>query len=163
LSRFLPLNPYKSLGSVVSPFFRDSELETFSCEEQNLFPTSQKEVLYSMLSFNNQMAGNKLILTTHSPYLINDLTLAIEAYNLLQKIQEAGNQNALNEQVYRIVPKDSTVNAADVAIYEMDEKTGTLALLGNYNGLPSDNNQLNNQLGGGNELFAALLEIEQQL
>ena len=39
--------------------------------EQNLFPESQKQLLYSLLKFNNLLSGNKLILTTHSPYLIN--------------------------------------------------------------------------------------------
>ena len=47
--------------------------------EQNLFPTSQRKMLNSLLEFNNLSTGNKLIMTTHSPYLINYLTLCVKA------------------------------------------------------------------------------------
>jgi predicted ATPase len=131
--------------------------------EQNLFPTAQKQLLFSLLEYNNILTGNKLIMTTHSPYLINYLTLAIEAGNLLRKIRDAEKESSFPENVYRLVPKESTVNAGDVAIYEMDEISGTISLLAKYNGLPSDENKLNNELGAGNEMFAALLEIEQMI
>ena len=36
-------------------------------------------MLESLLSFNNENENNKLIITTHSPYLINYLTLAVKA------------------------------------------------------------------------------------
>jgi hypothetical protein len=48
-------------------------------------------------------------------------------------------------------------------IYELDEQDGSIQLLGNYKGLPSDENKLNNALGEGNESFAKLLEIDQKL
>ncbi|MBK9482198.1 MAG: ATP-binding protein [Bacteroidetes bacterium] len=44
--------------------------------EQNLFPSSQHLILNSLLAVNNTTEANKLIMTTHSPYLINYLTLA---------------------------------------------------------------------------------------
>jgi predicted ATPase len=48
--------------------------------EQNLFPSSQWEMLKSLLEFNNKNKGNRLIITTHSPYLINYLSISIQAY-----------------------------------------------------------------------------------
>lgn len=147
--------------SVLSSRFNKTALINIVEElEQNLFPTSQKEILYSLLSFNNMMPGNKLILTTHSPYLINDMTLAIEANSLLQKIKNARKEESLNEMVYKIVPKDSIVNGNDVAIYEMDEVTGKISRLLNYKGLPSDKNKLNQELEFGNDQFSELLNIE---
>lgn len=122
--------------------------------EQNLYPTSQRLILHSLLEFNNLTTQNQLILTTHSPYLINYLTLAVKAQQV-----SAGLKDASAAEVYAIVPEKSVVKPEDLAIYEMDEKTGTINLLGTYDGLPSDENRLNEKLAEGNELFAQLLEI----
>ena len=47
--------------------------------------------------------------------------------------------------------------ASDLVIYEMNEITGTITKLGNYEGIPSDQNYLNQSLVEGNRLFDALL------
>ena len=47
--------------------------------EQNLFPISQMQMIKCLVSFCNQNADNKLIISTHSPYVlatINNLILA---------------------------------------------------------------------------------------
>jgi predicted ATPase len=126
--------------------------------EQNLFPSSQKEILHSLLSFNNKSKENKLIITTHSPYLINHLTLAIKANQIATKAT-----NEQKEQLSKIVPSDAFVDAKHIAIYELNEQTGTISSLENYNGIPSDNNHLNRLLGETNTLFDALLDIEEGL
>lgn len=127
--------------------------------EQNLFPTSQKQMLFSLLEFNNLNKENKLVLTTHSPYLINYLTLAVKADTLKEKIKSDKSKNKLQ----KIVPFTSTVHADDLAIYQLDEEKGIIDSLESYNGLPSDENSLNEKLGESNELFAQLLEIQQGL
>lgn len=127
--------------------------------EQNLFPTSQQKMLNSLLEFNNMNKGNKLIMTTHSPYLINYLTLAVKADALKDKIQT----DNLRSKLGQIVPLNSTVKADDLVIYELNEKDGSIKKLETYNGLPSDENELNEMLGESNELFAQLLEIQQSL
>ncbi|MEJ7585991.1 MAG: AAA family ATPase [Ferruginibacter sp.] len=127
--------------------------------EQNLFPSSQQQILHSLLKFNNINEGNKLIMTTHSPYLISYLTLAVEASSLQEKIKTT----EFKVKVDNIVPPDSTIKPHDLIIYELEEKDGTIKLLGTYKGLPSDENKLNYELGEGNESFAKLLEIEQKL
>ncbi len=124
--------------------------------EQNLYPLSQRGVLNSLTEFNNVNAGNKLIMTTHSPYLINYLTLAIEADKLKNKIETT----ELKQKLNTIVPLNSTVNGDSVAIYQLNEINGTINLLGNYKGLPSDDNQLNENLAISNDLFSQLLDIE---
>ena len=61
--------------------------------EQNLFPTSQRDMLYSLLKINNEIPANKLIITTHSPYLVNYISVAVEAGKLKQGViaEKGGN------------------------------------------------------------------------
>jgi predicted ATPase len=128
--------------------------------EQNLFPFSQKEILFKLLEFSNFSTHNKLIMTTHSPYIVNYLTLAIKAYNVLQNCT-ADKTEAL-AALTKIIPKEACVFWKDVVIYQI-ENNGTLSKLADYEGLPSDENFLNNFLTETNELFINLLEIEQTL
>jgi len=123
--------------------------------EQNLFPSSQKSLLFELLSLNNK-TGNKLIMTTHSPYLISYLTLAVEADKLKTKVHKEELKHKLNE----IVPLNSTLNGDDLIIYQLDEKTGTIEKLKEYKGLPSDENYLNECLAESNDEFSKLLDIE---
>lgn len=125
--------------------------------EQNLFPSSQWELLKSLLEFNNINPGNKLVLTTHSPYLINYLTLAVKATELKQQLR---NQTRA-AKIDQILPMESNLKADDLVIYELDETTGTIKKLDTFQGLPSDQNYLNQQLVQSDELFAELLEIQQ--
>ena len=116
-------------------------------------------MLFSLLEFNNLSQGNKLIMTTHSPYLINYLTLAVKAAILKEKVET----DKLKLKLQKIVPFASTVNPNDLAIYQLDEEKGIIERLETYQGLPSDENSLNEKLGESNELFAKLLEIQQGL
>lgn len=123
--------------------------------EQNLFPTSQRDMLYSLLKINNKIADNKLIITTHSPYLVNYVSVAVEAGKLKQGVTAEK-----EEQLNKIVPISSVVNSDDLAIYQLNEKEGSVELLDSYEGIPSDENFLNNEIGRTNELFADLLDLE---
>jgi len=131
--------------------------------EQNLFPSSQQHMLYSLLRFNNMRKGNQLIITTHSPYIINFLTIAIQGMALNQKIDATQNTNGALDKLQKIVPTDAVVHGKDVVIYQLNEKNGSIKKLSNYEGVPSDDNYLNQSLAMGNELFDTLLEIEQGL
>lgn len=122
--------------------------------EQNLFPTSQRDMLYSLLKINNEIADNKLIITTHSPYLVNYVSLAVEAGKLKQGVTAEK-----EEQLNKIVPISSVVNSDDLAIYQLNEK-GSVELLESYEGIPSDENFLNDEIGRTNELFADLLDLQ---
>jgi hypothetical protein len=107
-------------------------------------------------------ANNKLIITTHSPYLINYLTIAIKAKQVLDSLS-GDKKDALSSGIANLISPDSCTNADGVLIYEMEEKTGILKLLPKYNGIiPSDNNFLNDMLAETNNLFAALQEIEEE-
>ena len=124
--------------------------------EQNLFPTSQQLLLNSLLEFNN--GGNMLIMTTHSPYLINYLTLAVEAHKLKSRV----NTDSLKNQLSEIVPLSATVDYSSLVIYELNETDGSIEKLKNFHGLPSDENYLNERLADSNDSFSKLLDIEDQ-
>jgi len=124
--------------------------------EQNLFPTSQRKLLNSLLSFNS--GDNLLIMTTHSPYLLNYLTLSVEAEKLKSRVMSAELRKRLNI----VVPPNATLKGEDLIVYQMEEEDGTITKLESYKGLPSDDNFLNDSLAKANELFSELLEIEDQ-
>lgn len=124
--------------------------------EENLYPESQMSILFDLLDYTNKIDQNRLVLTTHSPYIINYLTLAVKASLLEQKVL---GHDDLKSRINEIVPLHSTVNPARLHIYEL--KDGEALPLNNYNGLPSDENFLNIQLGLTNEMFDQLLEIEE--
>jgi len=123
--------------------------------EQNLHPTSQREVLNSLLEYNNSTRLNELLITTHSPYLINYLTLAIKAKLVFARAKDDDTRSAINT----IVPQEATVESYDVIIYELDT-SGNIKILPTYNGMPSDGNVLNEQLDEFNELYAQLVELD---
>ncbi|MEI6822810.1 MAG: ATP-binding protein [Bacteroidota bacterium] len=122
--------------------------------EQNLFPTSQRLILNSLLGFNN--GNNMLIMTTHSPYLLVYLTLCVEADKLKQIIKTEDLKSKLND----IVPLSATVNGDNLIVYQLNEIDGTIEKLKSYKGLPSDENKLNEGLGEANEEFSKLLDLE---
>lgn len=122
--------------------------------EQNLFPSSQRLLLNSLLAFNN--GNNLLIMTTHSPYLLVYLTLCVEANRLKFKAKTKELKSKLND----IVPLQSTIDGSDIVVYQLDENMGTIEKLGNYRGLPSDVNKLNDGLIEANDDFSKLLDLE---
>lgn len=124
--------------------------------ELNLFPSSQKEILFGLIKYANKDVGNRLIITTHSPYIINYLTLSVKAYNVKLTLTDSSQINQMSD----IVPLESTVAPDDLVIYQLDENTGVISKLEDYKGLPSDENYLNDGLGETNNLFAQLQQIE---
>jgi len=125
--------------------------------EQNLYPSSQRHILNELLKFNNIENNNKLVITTHSPYLINYITLAVKAYNIHKMT------NTIDIEISDIVPLKSLLNGEKLSIYELDEKDGSIEMLENYKGIPSDDNRLNVQLGEFNDLYAKLLSLQQKI
>ena len=130
--------------------------------EQNLFPVSQRKLLNSLLAYNN--GSNMLLMTTHSPYIVNYLTLVIQADLLHKKIVASKKENKgdLLARLNKVVPLESFVSGADTIFYELSDE-GKITRLPDYEGLPSDKNELNKFLMEGNQLFDTLLEIEEEL
>lgn len=82
--------------------------------ELNLFPRSQMEVLFSLISNNASAEENMLVFTTHSPYslaIINTMIMGAKAY-----------ANATEEQrgqIEAILPVKYQINENEIAAYRL--------------------------------------------
>jgi hypothetical protein len=151
-----------SLEFLSAKFTYSSFVNIVEEPEQNLFPTSQRILLNHLLEFANMRADNQLILTTHSPYIINFLSIAIQGAYLKNKIGVSKDATKYLERLEKVVPLKSLVAATDVAVYQLDG-AGNIKKLPDYEGIPSDDNYLNTSLAEGNQLFGSLIEIEHEL
>lgn len=151
-----------ALESLATRFQNETFLNIVEELEQNLFPKSQQIMLYQLLEFAGIMSGSSLVLTTHSPYVVNYLTLAIKAKEVMTEISKSGQFPMLQQKLERIVPEKAAVAGKDVIVYELD-KMGRIKKLPMPDGLPSDENDLNEALGETNSQFSDLLEIEQSV
>lgn len=152
-----------ALNVLSSKFNKTAFINIVEEPEQNLFPSSQWQMLQSLLEFNYMNIGNKLIMTTHSPYIINFLSIAIQGEYLKSKIRKSDKANDLLPKLNKIVSEKSLVSKDDVIVYQLDEANGSVTKLSAPEGIPSDKNYLNNLLREGNQLFDSLLEIEEEL
>ena len=143
--------------STISDKFRKSRFINIIEEpEQNLFPSTQWNMLASLLEINNMIDGNQLIMTSHSPYIINYLSLFVKASSF-----EKTSSQELIERLNRIVPAQTHINSAQLSVYEFNDLDGHYARLDDYKGMPSDENYLNEGLMDSNEKFTQLLELEE--
>ncbi|NCP83780.1 MAG: ATP-binding protein [Bacteroidetes bacterium] len=152
-----------ALSVLSSKFNKTAFINIVEEPEQNLFPTSQWQMLQSLLKCNSMNKGNKLIVTTHSPYIINYLSIAIQGEYLEGKIKKSVSKDVLLPKLYSLIPKESLISASNVVVYQLDEKDGSVKKLETIDGIPSDKNYLNDTLVESNLLFDSLLEIEQEL
>ncbi|MEI8048198.1 MAG: AAA family ATPase [Bacteroidota bacterium] len=162
-----------AISVLSSKFNKTAFINIVEEPEQNLFPTSQKQMLYSLLELNNLSEGNKLIITTHSPYLINYLSIAVQGESLLRKIKSTKKSSinaakfGLNDNpidaLGKIIPIDALISSTDLVIYQLNETDGTISKLSSFEGIPSDNNYLNKSLADGNQIFDSLLALEEEL
>jgi len=151
-----------SLEHLSSRFKHSCFINIVEEPEQNLFPSSQRIILNKLLEYTNLNKGNELLLTTHSPYIINYLTLCVKAKSVYAKLEIEKSNLGDSElvQANEIVPISAAIDSNNLVIYELNEIDGSIKKLPDYNGLPSDENKLNYVLEDSNELFAQLQEIE---
>lgn len=123
--------------------------------ELSLFPSAQKNVLFKLLEYTNIIPENRLLLTTHSPYIPAYLNTAIKAYEL-----SLGAEGKIKNKLEKIIPEASWISGKDVAVYELSGN-GEITHLKKHNDFfISDKNILNQMLENTNNLYADLLDIE---
>lgn len=98
--------------------------------EQNLFPQTQRDLVYYFLQNCLKREGNRLTLTTHSPYVLYALNNCMMAGLVSDKMEA----NELNE----LKCNQSNINPVDVSIYEIREGVVRGTIQGE-DGLISDN------------------------
>ncbi|WP_299368220.1 hypothetical protein [uncultured Porphyromonas sp.] len=122
--------------------------------EQNLYPLSQRETLLALLRDRQCNRGSGLVMTTHSPYIINYLSVCVKAYQVAHDATDD-----VIAKVEKIIPQDSLLAPQDLSIYEIDEE-GSVQKLETYDGIPTDSNFLNKALAETNDLYGDLMDIE---
>lgn len=121
--------------------------------EQNLFPDSQERLTYELLRLTGK-GGNQLVLTTHSPYIINFLTLAVKA----KQVYDILKSEEIKVKLSQLVPVESMIDGNSLSIYQLS-LDGDIKLLEPYNEMPSDENMLNDMLDYTNRKFSLILDI----
>lgn len=91
--------------------------------EQNLFPTSQQKVTNSLLEYNNAIKENKLVICTHSPYILASLNNSILADEVYKKTGKAINSYSEKKRVaYADVSAYMCENGRIISIKDNDSK-----------------------------------------
>lgn len=147
-----------ALSAVSYKFKKTSFINIVEEPEQNLFPQSQFSILTTLLEMNSFSRESKLIMTSHSPYIINFLTLCVKTGLMRKKLREKISEN-ISAKINEIVPYEASLLPQDLVIYEINDQ-GCVIELKDYNGLPNDENYLNLSLEYSNQKFSDLLDIE---
>lgn len=127
--------------------------------EQNLYPATQAKVVGHLLKLANMTDSNRLLISTHSPFVVNDLVSASLTKSLYEQATLKGDGDMMAE-IARIRPEECSVAQRDMALYEFDEEGG-IRLLSAEGGVFSDANVLNREMEKWNNTFGELLSIGQ--
>lgn len=123
--------------------------------EQNLYPDSQKHVLFSLIASLNQLPDNQLVITSHSPYILNFITLCTEAWSKLTHGIRTEEQLV---SVYNIVPKECAINVDNINVYQLN-KTGGIEPVDKSEGYINDEHALNAAFEQINMDFSNILDV----
>lgn len=97
--------------------------------EQNLFPSTQKSLIYYLLNAIDTNDDHSLTITTHSPYILYAINNCIMAYLTRDKISEKNSQN--------LYCGKSKIQSDLISIYEI--KDGIIEKIQQEDGLIGDN------------------------
>ena len=97
--------------------------------EINLFPQTQRDLVYHLLNKCLERKGNRLTITTHSPYILYALNNCMMAGLVYDKMDE--------ESKGRLKCGTSKISPSDVSIYEIQE--GVVKRIQKEDGLIQDN------------------------
>ena len=113
------LTLYKELPSDLLAELSQQLYETHNTQfiieepEMNLFPETQRDLVYHLLNKCLEREGNRLTITTHSPYILYALNNCMMADLVYDKMDE--------ESKSRLKCSTSKISPSDVSIYEIQE------------------------------------------
>ena len=129
------LTLYKELPSDLLTELSQQLYETHNSQfiieepEMNLFPETQRDLVYHLLNKYLEREGNRLTITTHSPYILYALNNCMMAGLVYDKMDE--------ESKGRLKCDTSKISPSDVSIYEIRE--GVVKRVQKEDGLIQDN------------------------
>lgn len=97
--------------------------------EQNLFPSTQKSLIYYLLESVNSVSEHSLTLTTHSPYVLYAINNCIMASLVQDKITESERE--------KLICLNSKIEPESISIYEI--KNGEIKCIQDDDGLIGEN------------------------
>lgn len=102
----------KTVGDMVTPKHSDLYIEE---PEAHIFPSTQKEFVYSLVGMLNGQRKHSCFVSTHSPYVLTSLNNMILAGETLAEKGEA----------MKLFPKRQTIRYDEVAAYSMKNGVAT--------------------------------------
>lgn len=129
--------------------------------EQNLYPETQYRIMQFLLQKVNAQNGNKLLVSTHSPFVVNSMVTASMAKSIFD-MAELVRADELRVALEDLLPPDCAVAQSEMALYEFSDD-GTISRLDADSGVFSDNNLLNQELNKWNGQFERMLSIRSRL
>jgi predicted ATP-dependent endonuclease of OLD family len=91
--------------------------------EQNLFPQSQRDLIYYIFNKLNSEKEHSLFITTHSPYILYAINNCLMGEVIADRLNE--------EEKKEFASKDSWISPDKVNIFEIDENNGTIRSIKN--------------------------------
>jgi len=85
--------------------------------ELNLYPSSQKDLVEFIIARINQSGKDKLIITTHSPYLLTAIDNLIQAKTVVDLHPDSKNE------VARLVSENAWMDFDEISCYFFDKGT----------------------------------------
>lgn len=105
------------IRSIVSKYRSSYLLNIVEEPEQNLFPSAQKDVFLDLLEMTKFNKGGRLLLTTHSPYILTILNCILKKSILFKKYE--GNEQVL-EELDKIFPAP-IISQNNISAYMLDK------------------------------------------
>ncbi|MDR1161488.1 MAG: ATP-binding protein [Tannerellaceae bacterium] len=91
--------------------------------EQNLFPISQKDLIYYIFNKLNSEKDHSLLITTHSPFILYAINNCLLGAVIADKLDE--------EEKQEFESKNSWISPDKVNIFQIDENNGTISSIKN--------------------------------
>lgn len=107
------LNSYQKAKYLESYFTTNFIIEE---PEQNLFPSTQRDLINFLFHKMKDDRDHKLLLTTHSPYILYSINNCLMGYNVRDKIKE-------NISDDNILSENSWINPDLVSIWQIEDGT----------------------------------------
>lgn len=120
--------------------------------ELNLFPIKQKSIIEYIISLFYKSKQNKLIITTHSPYILSVLDTLMLAKNTYNEHPD------LKEEIAAIVSEDKWIDYDDISVYEV-KNDGTIRSIKNAEFKSIDTNAIDGVSDIISEQFDKLTEL----
>lgn len=140
---------------VIEYYQEETQNNIFIIEEPelNLYPTTQKKLVEYLIEKCTK-GDNRLIITTHSPYILTALNNCIEASNVLKANPEA------KAKVDKLVPPASQIAYDDVAAYYVANGTAKSIMSEEYQMI--DANALDDVSNDLARVYDSLLDLKYQ-